>query len=44
MNIKYYIDEKGNKVYTLKESNETKDAHYKFIKFKDAGDTHHSNH
>jgi hypothetical protein len=35
MKLKYYINEKGEKVYTLKESKETKDAHYKFIKFKD---------
>lgn len=42
MNLKYYIDENGNKIYTLKESKEAKDAHYKFIKFKDAGE--HDNH
>ncbi len=35
MKLKYYVNEKGEKVYTLNESKETKDAHYKFIKFKD---------
>lgn len=28
--------ENGKKVYTLKESKKTKDAHYKFIKVRDA--------
>ena len=35
MNLKYYIDKKINKIYTLKEkvnNEETKSAHYKFIK------------
>ena len=36
MKLKYYINEKGEKVYTLKESEKTKDAHYKFIKIRDA--------
>ncbi len=39
MKLRYFIDEKGNKIYTLKEKNpknseETKNAHYKFIKTK----------
>lgn len=37
--LKFYINEKGKKVYTLKDkvgSEETKDAHYKFIKIRDA--------
>lgn len=39
MNLKYYIDSEGKKVYTLKEeinNQKTKDAHYKFIKIRDA--------
>jgi len=37
MNLKFYINKEGGKVYTLKESIEgkkTEDAHYKFIKIK----------
>lgn len=37
MKLKFYISEKGEKVYTLKEKIKsvlTKDAHYKFIKIK----------
>ena len=37
MHLNYYIDENGNKIYTLKEKireKETKPAHYKFIKVK----------
>ena len=37
--LKYFINDKGEKVYTLKtEVNNipTKEAHYKFIKLKDA--------
>lgn len=37
MKLKYYLDKKQNKVYTLKEKdkegNETKPAHYKFLKY-----------
>ena len=36
MLLKYYINEKKKKVYTLKEKHEGKEtieAHYKFIKF-----------
>ena len=36
MILKYYINNKGEKVYTLKEKHEGKatiEAHYKFIKF-----------
>ena len=39
MKLKFYIDSEGKKKYTLseKENNqETKDAHYKFIKIRDA--------
>lgn len=39
MKLKYYLNEKGEKVYTLKQShdnNQTKEAHYKFLKFTDA--------
>ena len=36
MKLQYYIDKKGNKIYTLKESEKTRDAHYKFIKIRDA--------
>lgn len=38
MLLKYYINNKNEKVYTLKGSIEgkpTQDAHYKFIKMKD---------
>ncbi len=37
--LKFYISEKGEKVYTLKDKvdgEDTKDAHYKFIKIRDA--------
>ncbi len=39
MKLKYYMNSEGKKVYTLKESieeNETTEAHYKFIKIRDA--------
>ncbi len=42
MKLKYYIDKKGKKVYTLKKENpenkkqETKSAHYKFIERKNS--------
>jgi hypothetical protein len=41
MKLKFFINNKGKKIYTFKEkvpnSNEkTKEAHYKFIKIKDA--------
>jgi rRNA maturation protein Nop10 len=39
MKLKFYINEKKEKVYTLKEtvnSKKTEEAHYKFIKLKDA--------
>jgi hypothetical protein len=45
MILKFYINSKGEKVYTLKgnhENRQTESAHYKFIKFKDA--TNHENH
>ena len=34
MKLKYYLDSKGKKVYTIKEhkNKELKNAHYKFIK------------
>jgi len=41
MLLKFYINEKNEKVYTLKGSIEgkpTQEAHYKFIKFKDASE------
>jgi hypothetical protein len=39
MKLKYYINSEGKKIYTLKDNVENKktfDAHYKFIKIKDA--------
>ncbi len=39
MRLKFYLDKKGKKIYTLKSDvsgNATKDAHYKFIKIRDA--------
>ncbi len=36
MKLRYYLDKKGNKIYTLKEGKDTKEAHYKFIKLKNA--------
>ena len=39
MNLRYYINKEGKKIYTLKESvnnKPTKDAHYKFIKIRNA--------
>lgn len=39
MKLKYSIDSKGKKQYTLKEeinNSKTKDAHYKFVRLKDA--------
>ncbi len=38
MKLKFFIDSKKKKVYTLqeeKENKKTQDAHYKFIKFQD---------
>jgi len=38
MILKFYINEKSEKIYTLKEKHnnkETLEAHYKFIKFKE---------
>ena len=39
MKLKYFLDTKGNKEYTLDEESpegeKTKDAHYKYIKIKD---------
>lgn len=38
MNLKFYKNKKGDKIYTLKgkiDNEETKEAHYKFIKIKD---------
>ncbi len=42
MRLKYFIDEKGKKVYTLKSNLDNKttlDAHYKFIKVISASKT-----
>jgi hypothetical protein len=42
MKLKFYINSNGEKIYTLKEENqgkETNEAHYKFIKIKDAPKT-----
>lgn len=39
MKLKFYINKSGEKVYTLKngvENQKTKDAHYKFLKLRDA--------
>ncbi len=39
MKLKFFINSDGKKQYTLKEeinSEKTKDAHYKFIKIRDA--------
>jgi hypothetical protein len=39
MKLKFYINSKGEKVYTLKEEiqdTKTNEAHYKFIKIRDA--------
>jgi len=38
MKLQYYLDKKGNKIYTLKQtinSKQTKSAHYKYKKTKD---------
>lgn len=35
MKLKYFINSDGKKQYTLKEEN-TNDAHYKFVKIRDA--------
>jgi hypothetical protein len=37
MKLKFYLDEKGKKQYTLKETidgKSTEDAHYKFVKIR----------
>ena len=39
MKLKFFIDSDGKKQYTLKEKvdkKETKDAHYKFVRVRDA--------
>ncbi|HLF54061.1 MAG TPA: hypothetical protein VI544_02685 [Candidatus Nanoarchaeia archaeon] len=39
MKLKFYTNKEGRKVYTLKEkfdNEQTKDAHYKFVKVKNA--------
>ena len=39
MKLKYFLDKENKKIYTLKEETDsfkTKDAHYKFIKIRDA--------
>ncbi len=39
MKLKFHLDSKGEKIYTLKEEIENKktnEAHYKFIKIRDA--------
>ena len=38
MNLRYFL-EKGKKIYTLKNSEKTKDAHYKFVKIRNAPKT-----
>ena len=41
MKLRFYINAKKEKVYTLKDkinNQETKDAHYKFIKYKEIVD------
>jgi len=39
MKLKFHLDSEGKKIYTLKEeinNQKTNDAHYKFIKIRDA--------
>jgi len=40
MKLKFYINSEGRKIYTLKDENtegkKTNDAHYKFVKLRDA--------
>jgi hypothetical protein len=36
MKLKFLMDNQGKKKYTLKETPESKEAHYKFIKIRDA--------
>lgn len=36
MKLKYFINSDGKKQYTLSENSKTKDAHYKFVKIRDA--------
>jgi hypothetical protein len=43
MKLKFYIDSEGKKIYTLNEeidNQKTKDAHYKFIRIRDAPKTY----
>jgi len=46
MKLQYYIDEKGNKTYTLKKTSPleepTKSAHYKFIRIPSVKEKHKS--
>jgi hypothetical protein len=35
MKLKFFLKD-NKKIYTLKETKETKDAHYKFVKIRDA--------
>lgn len=42
MKLRYYMNSKGKKIYTLEENvkeGETKDAHYKFVKIRNAPKT-----
>lgn len=35
MKLRYTVDNKGNKKYTLKNQKDSKEAHYKFVKIRD---------
>lgn len=42
MKLKFFLNSEGKKIYTLKQEinrQKTKDAHYKFVKVKDAPKT-----
>lgn len=44
MKLKFYINSEGEKIYTLEEeinNNKTKEAHYKFLKIRDAPNNNH---
>ncbi len=36
MKLKYFVDSEGKKEYTLKKDRKVKEAHYKFLKVRDA--------
>jgi hypothetical protein len=36
MKLRFHINNKGKKTYTMKEGENTHDAHYKFLKIRDA--------